>query len=293
MLRLVNRYEEIAHGEIKVAADRFGLAVYPKVRVADVIDLDEVGAIGDLKRYGLQAHFDFIICRDSWNPAYAIEFDGHYHTTPQQQARDAKKDQLCKAGGLPILRINSNHLTKAFGRLTLLGWLIDVAELQLAFDAEQEAGRISWEEGFDPLNLMSTTPGEDQFPYWISARAGARLERLHKQGRIAHPMGSGFFGRDANDVYRGMQLIAVTEAEGVYVTTAMRRQQFPAPFGELLSEILSVELTDRVDRWLADGVGAEPLEAIYRRAADMRPALRLGGAHSYGPVTDLWMRDGF
>jgi hypothetical protein len=48
MLRLVNRYEEIAHGEIKVAVDRWDLSVYPKVRVADVISLDEVGAISGI-----------------------------------------------------------------------------------------------------------------------------------------------------------------------------------------------------------------------------------------------------
>lgn len=94
MLRLVNHYEEIAHGEIKAAADRWGLSVYPKVRVADVVPIDELGVVGEMKRYGLQSHFDFVVCREQWEPDYAVEFDGSYHSTAAQMARDAKKDRL-------------------------------------------------------------------------------------------------------------------------------------------------------------------------------------------------------
>lgn len=91
MLRIVNRYEEIAHEQIKLSADRWGLSVYPKVRVADVISLDEIGAVGDLRRYGLQSHFDFVVCRDEWEPIYSVEFDGRFHSTPIQKARDNKR----------------------------------------------------------------------------------------------------------------------------------------------------------------------------------------------------------
>jgi Protein of unknown function (DUF2726) len=87
MLRLVNSYEEIAHGEIKTAADRWRLSVYPKVRVADVIPLDRLGVQSKIRSYALRAHFDFVICRDQWEPEYAVEFDGHYHTTASQTAR--------------------------------------------------------------------------------------------------------------------------------------------------------------------------------------------------------------
>ena len=87
MRRLVNRYEEIAHGEIKIAADRWSLSVYPKVRVADVISLNQVGAIGELRRYGLQSHFDFVVCREKWRPIYAVEFDGRFHASSEQRAR--------------------------------------------------------------------------------------------------------------------------------------------------------------------------------------------------------------
>ncbi|MFN4176923.1 hypothetical protein [Phenylobacterium sp.] len=68
----------------------------------------------------------------------------------------------------------------------------------------------------------------------------------------------------------------------------MRDQRFPAPFGELLGEILSIELGAKVEAWLETGSGAEPLSDVYARAETLRRGLRPAGSHSYGEVTDLW-----
>ncbi len=288
MKRLVNHYEKLTHDALKPVLDRFDLSIYPKVRLADVIEPNDVGATGQLKTYALKAHFDFVICRDEWDPVYAIEFDGPLHATSVQAARDVQKYELCRLGGLPILRIHAAHVTKTFTDLTLLGWLVEVAEMQRAFDAEQEAGRISWDEGFDPFLMMSLEPGEPRFPYWISARARVRLERLHKQGKLYHTGASGFIGYDDQDVYHGAEFIAVTPTEGVLVKASMRRQEFPAPFGELLEEILAVQLAEKVDAWLQTGAGAEPLQQVYARATAMKAALHFAGSHSVGEVTDLW-----
>jgi hypothetical protein len=143
MRPLVNRYEELTHDLLKPVLQRFDLSIYPKVRVADVIEPNDFGVTGLLKTYALKSHFDFVVCRDRWTPAYAIEFDGPLHATSVQAARDLQKDELCGLAGLPILRVHDAHLTKDFTDLTLLGWLVEVAEMQAAFDGEQEAGRIS------------------------------------------------------------------------------------------------------------------------------------------------------
>jgi len=288
MRLLVNRYEELTHDLLKPVLQRFDLSIYPKVRVADVIEPKDVGVTGALKTYALMAHFDFVICRDRWIPAYAIEFDGPLHATSEQAARDLKKDELCRLADLPILRIHDAHLTKDFTDMTLLGWLVEVAEMRAAFDAEQAAGRISWEEDFDPFMLMSMEPGEPRFPYWISAKARVRIERLHKKGKVHHPTASGFFGRDERDIYHGAELIAVTPSEGVWVKGAMRDQNFPAPFGDLLGEILSVRLGAKVDRWLQSGEGTQPLKQIYAEATALKNSLHPAGSHSCGDVTDLW-----
>ena len=282
MLRLVNRYEEIAHGEIKLSADRWGLSVYPKVRVADVISLDAVGAVGELRRYGLQSHFDFVVCRDKWHPIYAVEFDGRFHATTQQKERDAKKDELCRRNEFPILRINSRYLSKEFGSLSLVAWIMDVYELQEQFYQAQERGGIPADEPFDPFFLMSMEPGGERFPYWFSAKPRVRLQRFHEQGRIADPVSSGFIGYDTNDVMRGVEYIRVTDTEGILVRSAMRPQQFPILLSDLLDEILSVQLAEQVFKWVRGEVSAMPIDKVYAHANAMRDGLKLGRAHSYG-----------
>jgi len=288
MRPLVNRYEELTHDLLKPVLQRFDLSIYPKFRVADVIEPNDFGVVGALKTFALKSHFDFVICRDRWTPAYAIEFDGPLHAASAQAARDLQKDELCRLASLPILRVHDAHLTKDFTDMTLLGWLVEVAEMQAAFDTEQEAGRISWEEGFDPFLLMSMEPDEPRFPYWISANARVRIERLHKRGKIHHPMPSGFFGRDDKDLYHGAELIAVTPDEGVWVKGSMRDQNFPAPFGDLLGEILSVRLGAKVDRWLETGEGAQPLQQVYAETTALKNSLRPAGSHTCGEVTDIW-----
>jgi hypothetical protein len=285
VLRLVNRYEEIAHGEIKASADRWGLSVYPKVRLADVIDLDGLGVVAELKRYGLQAHFDFVVCRNQWEPDYAVEFDGRYHSTAVQIARDQKKNQLCALAGFPVLRINSNYLSPTFGSISLLAWLMDVYELQLGFEEQQARGAIPPDEPFDPFFFMRVDPKEERFPYWFSAKSRIRLQQLHKRGTIIDRGSSGFIGYDANDVMRGIEYIRLTETRGAYVRTAMRPQQFPLCLSDLLDEILSVQLADRVFSWLRGEVAPTPLSEIYAIADKMRQSLTLRRAHGYGPPT--------
>ena len=282
MLRLLNDYEEIAHCEIKAAADRWDLSVYPKVRVADVVSLHSLGITGELKRYGLQSHFDFVICRNRWEPAYAVEFDGRYHATAAQKARDAKKDSLCALASFPILRINSNHLAPSFGSMSLLSWIMDVHELSIGFAEQQAAGVIPCDEDFDPFFLMSVDPGETQFPYWFSAKPRIRLRQLHKRGLIIDPSSSGFIGHDENDVMRGIDYIRLTATDGTYVRTAMRPQQFPMMRSDLLGEILSVQLAERVTSCLRGKTAPTPLTVVDAILERMRGTLKIVCAHSYG-----------
>lgn len=286
MQRLVNRYEEIAHGQIKLAADRWGLSVYPKVRVADVISLDEIGASGDLRRYGLQSHFDFVVCRDKWDPVYSIEFDGRFHSTEVQKARDAKKDEMCRRDNFPILRINSSYLSKEFGSMSLVAWIMDVFELQEGFHKAQEEGSIPLDEPFDPFFFMEMESGKERFPYWLSAKPRMKLRKLYEAGKIFDPISSGFIGYDADDVMRGVEYIRVTETEGILVRSAMRPQQFPIILSDLLDEILSVQLTEEVLRWVRGEIGASPLRQIYRHIETVEKSVKLAHAHSFGCSRD-------
>ncbi|MGA2795679.1 MAG: hypothetical protein ABSE69_19610 [Roseiarcus sp.] len=77
--------------------------------------------------------------------------------------------------------------------------------------------------------------------------------------------------------------IRLSETMGFHVSTAMRPQQFPLCFSDLLDEILSVQLADRVFSSLRGALAPTPLSEIHAIADRMKRSLTLGRAHSYGP----------
>jgi hypothetical protein len=53
---LVNEWEARTDAALAEAADRCGVWVFPKIRVADVLDLDQSGLSDETYRYGFKAH---------------------------------------------------------------------------------------------------------------------------------------------------------------------------------------------------------------------------------------------
>jgi hypothetical protein len=280
--RMLNTYETVTHRELVAAMERWGLTVHPKVRVADVLSLDELGLSPDLYRYGLQAHFDFVLYNDALMPEYAVEFDGPGHSTAVQAARDRKKDRLCELDNFPILRINPKYLTNDFGRMTLLAWIIHVRELERGFYQAQLDGIVPDDEPFSPFMFLQMVPGEDRFPYWLSARPRIRLQELHKQGKIHEPISSGIVGYDEGGNLRGLEFIRLTDTTGTYVTSAMREQRFPLNLHDLFEEILVIQLVEKVLAFSRSEVGAIPLVEIYAAIERLEETLTLCGGHSYG-----------
>ena len=77
--------------------------------------------------YAFKAHFDFVVHarlaeRHATHPLFAVEFDGPGHDTPAARARDARKNRLCLASGLPLVRVDATHLHER-DRLSLIEWL--------------------------------------------------------------------------------------------------------------------------------------------------------------------------
>ena len=279
-----NHYEEIAFGQISEVGSKYGLAVYPKVRVADVLDLDAMQIDGAHKSFGLRAHFDFVVYRDHF-PLYAVEFDGPAHTRPIQRERDAKKDKLCKLDGLPILRVNSRHLTKDFGDLTLLAWIMETYEMQCGFYEAQEKGQIPYDEPFDPLSLMTMKDGKYVHTLWLSQSHRQQMHTLHNQGRMRDFASSGWIGENSSGVMRGVEFIRVTETHGLHVETGMRGQQFPILFSDLLGEILAIQLMDRIKGYLAGKVEPEPMALIDQRIGQIKAKYRMLCSHSVSTAT--------
>jgi len=79
--------------------------IFVKVRMEDVLSLPD----GTLSRHSWsgrvrQKHLDFVLCdRERICPVLLIELDDSTHQRADVRARDAVKDEILEAAGLPIL----------------------------------------------------------------------------------------------------------------------------------------------------------------------------------------------
>ena len=183
--KILNRHEKVTHRRLRTVCEKWGAAVYPKVRLADVFPIEGSGLRASAFRFALQSHFDFLIADDKEMPFFAVEFDGDRHTTEPQRTRDRQKDDLCEHFSLPLLRIDSRYLLKKYRNMDLLSWFVEVWFLSRTFDEEQEKGRIPYDEVFAAFSILSLPDRTESFPLWLSLDIRSEIERLCKAGRCA------------------------------------------------------------------------------------------------------------
>ena len=151
---LVNRSKERVLHELQKIASENGLRVYTKLRLSDLIQKGGTQLTNREFDFYTRSHFDFVVPDDEARPLMAIEYDGPLHQLSAEQiVRDEIKNELCRRAGLGLLRINDNYVTKIYRGMTVLRWIIEVIELEKAFNAAQEEGHIPWDEPFDPTVL--------------------------------------------------------------------------------------------------------------------------------------------
>jgi len=56
---------------------------------------------------------DFLICDDEYRPLRAIEYQGGYHSNPEQSEKDEFKALVCNAAGVPLTAFEKSSLWKA------------------------------------------------------------------------------------------------------------------------------------------------------------------------------------
>src|SRR5262245_23516917 len=106
--KILNLHEEVSHKRLRKACEKYGASVYPKMRVADVLPIENSGISSDLYRFALQAHFDFLVTDNDHSPLFAVEFDGPRHRTGEQINRDERKKKLCEQFHSPFAPSGSN-----------------------------------------------------------------------------------------------------------------------------------------------------------------------------------------
>lgn len=186
---LLNAGEVATDKALSEAAERSGLFVLAKVRVASALEIDRSGLTDREFSYALKSEFDFVIADgDERLPQFAVEFDEPHHLTePTTIERDRLKASICRKLGLPLVRIGSEFL-KRERRFTLIGYLVEVWALERAFSEAQAAGTIPPDEPFMPENVIAESiDSAVSWPYWLDLPARLRVNRAHGEGLVRLP----------------------------------------------------------------------------------------------------------
>jgi very-short-patch-repair endonuclease len=90
------------YAQLRVAVPQF--AVLCQVQISRFVEVKDVThRLEILNRYN-RLSADFVICAEDFRPLLVVELDDSSHDRPAQRARDAKKDAVLAAAGVPIVR---------------------------------------------------------------------------------------------------------------------------------------------------------------------------------------------
>ena len=176
--RLSNRGEVYVHNLLAPAAARHDAEIYRKVRIADVIDIDDLNA-RELGRFALMGHFDFVVTDRNHDPQFAIEFDGGGH----DDKNDHLKDEICRRSDLALFRLTPSSSRIKIREASFVAYLVDVWFYSQEFVRMQAAGEIQSDEPFMMSGFLKPNAKnifDSEFVY-ISSAMG-RLNRLLNTG---------------------------------------------------------------------------------------------------------------
>ena len=83
-----------------------GYHIFPKMRIADIIETENGKGYYKMRDKILPKHVDFLICDSYFKPIVAIELNGGYHNNPNQQEKDSIKKEIFKSAGLSLETVN-------------------------------------------------------------------------------------------------------------------------------------------------------------------------------------------
>jgi hypothetical protein len=176
--RLSNRSEVYVHDLLAPAAARHDAEIYRKVRIADVVDIDDLNS-RELGRLALMGHFDFVVADRNHNPQFAIEFDGGGH----DDKNDHLKDEICRRSGLALFRLTPSSSRVRILKASFVAYLVDVWFYGEEFARKQAAGEIGHDEPFMISGFLKPNAKnvfDSEFVFTFSAMS--RLTRLLNTG---------------------------------------------------------------------------------------------------------------
>ncbi len=262
-MKLLNRYEEITYDKLKSVAAENDAHVFAKVRVADVLPLSGSSISRELFDYGLRAHFDFTVTTSTYKPMFVVEFDGPIHRQSKiQQQRDERKNSIARHFRLPLLRINSRYVDRAYRGLDLLTYFTEVWFLTEAFDKAQSEGAVPHDEPFDPNLIVFDGRSQKKFPYWLSLDIQLEIQKFKKAGLIEGSVVSDWIGVDEAENWRCLAWLHVENDRVLLARTGMRHQLFPADVSDILGQISVFDIRRDLDAYLKDRTKAVSLARL-------------------------------
>ena len=273
--KLLNLHEEATDLRLRNVSDKYGARVFPKVRLADVLPIENSGISDSDYRFALQAHFDFVVANATSTPLFGVEFDGPYHRNPEQKARDDTKDALCERFDFPLLRINSNYLQKKYRDMDLLSWFVEVWFAREWFDDAQKSGLLPYGEPFTPWSFTGIPGSDKPFPLCLSSQASNKMRKLFFDGKVKDFIPSHSVALSDDGTYRAIAFIRITADSGVMVETAMRAHSFVMSPQEGLSEIIVLQLYECLMEVLSGSTKAVPVQKIDKRVRSFDEKYRI------------------
>jgi hypothetical protein len=254
---ILNKYEELTYSRLSEVSQQNGAHVFAKIRIADVFPITGSGISDADYTFALKSHFDFIVTDRTYNPVFAVEFDGPLHRDQPQRERDHRKDSLSDRFDFPLLRINSNYIDRQFRGLDLLTYFIEVWFMTVAFDEAQARGEVPYDADFDPALIIRDPKRKERWPYWLSVDLQVRLMKLFQSGRIHDDLPSYWIGTDQWGRYRCLAWLNVTADSYVIVETGMRAHRFPVFIPDILSQIAIFEVCVELEHVLTGAMEPE------------------------------------
>lgn len=77
-----------------------GYYIFPKMRIADILETKNGKDYYHMRNKILPKHIDFLVCDSNFKPIIAIEVNGGYHNSQNQQKKDLEKIDIFKDAGL-------------------------------------------------------------------------------------------------------------------------------------------------------------------------------------------------
>jgi len=246
MRRFLNNYEKVTYEKLRAVADNAGAHVFSKVRLADLLPINNSGIPHAEFSFALKAHVDFLVTNSQQEPQFCVEFDGPTHQQREQIERDEIKNSLFARFDMPYMRINARYLEDKYRGLDLLTYFVDVWFRSIAFDEAQEVGHIPFDEPFDPTLILSDgTQGGRNWPYWLSLDIQRKIKKLYERKSVAQFSPSHWIGADQRENLRCLAWLFVTDDECLFIETGMREHRFPAvDCSDVLSQLAVYDLYD-------------------------------------------------